>query len=761
MKDNNLEKKLPLLSGKGMWHTNDCDGKYPQLHLSDGPHGLRKQEENVRSNNDSYVSTCYPTASALAATWDRELVGKVADSIGKEAVNANVAVVLGPGINIKRSPLCGRNFEYFSEDPYLAGEMGTAFIEGVQKNGVGTSLKHFAANNQETRRMTSNSRVDERTLREIYLSAFESCVKNAKPATVMVSYNYLNGYKATENSHLMKDVLRDDWGYEGVTVSDWGACIDLAKSVKAGLDLEMPGLGKVHFEKLKKDIEAGNISEEDIKPAIGRLEKLIEKYSSAPKGSGSNPETNAQAVALEAALAGAVLLKNEDNVLPLKERGEINVIGELARTVRFQGGGSSHINTRPQPNVLDKLKDAGFDVHFAPGYRIDSGIEDETLAQEAEELVKNGLPTIFCGGLTDLAEGEGYDRKILDIPFNQLKLIDRLGSKEMIFLSFGGSPFAVPFLDKMKAMLHMYLGGEAVAKAAVMLLTGKANPSGKLAETWPEKISDTPAYDPELKESNEVYYKEGVLVGYRHYDTHDIKPLFPFGYGLSYTSFEYSELLLSTGSGNNCKVSFKVRNTGKTAGAEIAQIYVENPDDGYIRARHELREFRKVFLNPGEETKIELTLDERAFSVFDTKLMKFVASSGHYAVCVGGCIDHLPLRGMVAISGNNYAADPSGVDEPLFIGNEESDLDHIEPGKYSVYNSLGELSQKSFLGKVMMKLAIKIVYRTLKKPHDDPEVMMAVETIKDGPIDCIILQSGGVPYGIANAIVKQANKNRG
>ncbi len=760
MDDKNLEKKLPLLSGKGMWHTNDCDGAYPQLHLSDGPHGLRRQEENVRSNNDSYESTCYPTASCLAATWDRELLKKVGDSIGKEAIDADVSVVLGPGVNIKRSPLCGRNFEYYSEDPYLAGEMGTSFIKGVEQNGVGTSLKHFAANNQETRRMTSNSRVDERTLREIYLSAFESCVKNASPATVMVSYNYLNGYKATENRHLLKDILRDDWGYEGVTVSDWGACIDLAKSVKAGLDLEMPGLGKVHLEKLKKDIEAGVITEDEIASAISRMEKLIEKYAVENRKKTGKAEFDPHKTALEAALSGAVLLKNDDGTLPLKKRGKINVIGELARTVRFQGGGSSHINTRPQPNIIDELKEAGFEVNFAPGYRVDTQAVDEALIAEAVTLIGNGHPTIFCGGLTDLAEGEGYDRKSLDLPENQLKLIERMGGKDVIFLSFGGSPFAVPFLNKMKAMLHMYLGGEAVAKAAVMLLTGEANPCGKLAETWPVKLSDTPSCNSNKETSNEIYYKEGLLVGYRHYDTRDIKPLFPFGYGLSYTTFEYSELLLTAGNGNNRKVSFKVRNAGKIPGAEIAQVYVENPDDGFIRAKRELRGFEKVFLNPGEEKTIEIMLDDRAFSVFDTGLGRFNVASGHYRICVGPSSRELPLRGMIPAEGKNYKTDPSGTDLNVFIGKEDSDLDHVKPGEYSVYNSLGELSKKSLLGKIMMKLAIRIVYMVLKKPHDDPEVMMAVETIKDGPLDCVILQSGGIPYGIATAIVRQANRKK-
>lgn len=757
-----IYNKLPLLSGKGMWHTNDCDGRYPQLHLSDGPHGLRKQDEGVKSNNDSYVSTCYPTASCLAASWDRKLVSNVANAIGKEAWNADVSVVLGPGVNIKRSPLCGRNFEYFSEDPFLAGELGTAYIKAVQENGIGTSLKHFAANSQETKRMTSDSRVDERTLREIYLSAFEACVKNAKPATVMVSYNYLNGYKATENKHLLDTILRKDWGYEGVTVSDWGACIDLGKSIKAGLDLEMPSSGKVHLNKLKADFEAGIITEEELTPAIKRMEKLVDTYAVSHRKDKSKKDVDGHKIALEAALGGAVLLKNEEGALPLNNVKEINIIGELARTVRIQGGGSSHIKTSPQKNIVEEFEKSGIKVNFAPGYRVDSVKEDEKLVNEALELLKNGYPTVICAGLTDLAEGEGYDRKTLSLPENQLKLFEKIDRDDLVVLSFGGSPFTVPFLGKVKAMLHMYLGGEAVSEAAVMLLTGKANPSGKLAETWPLSLEDTPAHGNFAGEPKEIDYKEGVLVGYRHYDTKGIKTQFPFGYGLSYTSFEYSDIALSKGKyeADELKVRFKVRNTGNAAGAEVAQVYVENPNDGFIRARHELRGFEKVYLNPGEEKLLEIVLNERAFSIFDTELMDFNVAGGEYTICVGGCIDKLPLKAKISVTGKDYAKDPEGTSMDVYVGNPECDLDNPEPGNYSVYNSLGELSKKSFLGKMLLKVAMTVAYSMYKgKPKDDPEVMMMVETIKDGPLDTIILL-GGIPYGIAKLIVKQANRRR-
>ncbi len=770
MKKKEFEKKYSLLTGKGMWHTNDCNGMFPKLLMTDGPHGLRKQDEGVKTNNDSYISTCYPTASCLGATFDKDLVARVADSLGKEAWNADVSVLLGPGINMKRSPLCGRNFEYFSEDPFLSGELGAAYINAVQKNGVGTSLKHFAANSQETKRMTSDSRVDERTLREIYLAAFEKCVKNAKPATVMVSYNYLNGYKATENRHLLKDILREDWDYDGVTVSDWGACIDLTASVKAGLDLEMPGSGKVHLNKLKNDLKNGKITEEEIDPAINRIKALIERFCVRNREDSSKKKTNAYDVALEAALKGAVLLKNEGNILPLDEGIEINVIGELARTVRFQGGGSSHINAVKHPNILEELKKAGFKLNFAPGYLTDTDREDATLKEEALKLLRNKKVTIFCGGLTDYAEGEGYDRKTLDLPRNQVKLFEEIKDEDVVFVSFGGSAFTVPFIDKVKAMLHMHLGGEAVSEALVRLLKGEVNPSGRLAETWPLALSDTPAYSNFATDSKTVPYKEGLLVGYRHYDTLGIKPLFPFGYGLSYTTFEYTGLRLfirgvevsdaTKYSSGETDVFVKVKNTGMRAGAETVQVYVENPDDGFLRARHELRGFEKVYLEPGEEREVKISLDERAFSVFDTSLGAFNVSAGVYGICVGDSIASLRLTKKLKVEGKDYASDPSGTETDRYVGRTDYDPDRINPGEYSVYNSLSELAGKSWLGKAMLKIALKVSYSMFKdKPADDPEVLMTVETIKDGPIDCIMLQ-GGIPYAIAEMIVRQANRRK-
>ncbi len=758
-----LREKLPLLSGKGMWHTNDCNGKYPSLHLSDGPHGLRRQEESARTNNDSYVSTCYPTASCLAASWDEELVRKVADSIGKEAWNAKVSVVLGPGINIKRSPLCGRNFEYFSEDPFLAGKLGTAYVDGVQQNGVGTSLKHFAANSQETRRMTCNSRVDERTLREIYLAAFEEVVKKASPATIMASYNYLNGYKATENHHLLTEILRNEWGYEGVVVSDWGACIDPVSSVKAGMDLEMPVLSKVHLKKLEKGIENGEIDEDTLNRAIGRMERLIETYAAENRKGSETKETAGYDIALEAALGGAVLLKNRDNILPLSKGTEINVIGSLAKKVRFQGGGSSHINTVSHPDITAELETVGYRVHYAEGYREDTDKTDQELEAEALTLTENGAPILFCGGLTDLAEGEGYDRKTLEIPENQRRLIKKLVDRgDIIFLSFGGSPFIIPEKEKIKAVLHMYLGGEAVAKAAVMLLSGDVNPSGKLAETWPENIQSTPCHGCFATSSNEVFYKEGLFVGYRYYDTNEIAVQFPFGYGLSYTTFGYSDLKLSKNvlDEGKVKVSFKVKNTGDRAGAEIAQVYTIRPEGRYPGAKHELKGFKKIFLKAGEEKEVETELDERAFSIYDTLIKRFNPVQGEWGICVGGSLESPALFETIKVKGTDYNEHPAGAQLSCYIGKNDSNLDMVKSGHYSIYNSLTELSKKSLLGKMLLNIALKVVYSMYKgKPKEDPEVMMTVEGLKDGPIDCVAMQ-GGIPYKLVEMIVKQANRKK-
>ncbi|HOO28744.1 MAG TPA: glycoside hydrolase family 3 N-terminal domain-containing protein, partial [Lachnospiraceae bacterium] len=507
---------------------------------------MRKQEEDALRNNDSLPSVCFPTASAIACSWDIEAAAKLAKALGTEAVKEQIAVVLGPGINIKRSPLCGRNFEYFSEDPYLAGTLATAYINALQSTGVAASLKHFAGNSQETHRQTSNSQIDERALREIYLSAFEMAVKEARPATIMASYNRLNGSYACENKMLLTDILRKEWGFEGVVVSDWGACADLPKCIEAGMDLEMPDSCNYHSPMLEEALQSGKLSEVSIDRAAGNMLHLTDRYSGSSGTLKVSDHTDLHQLAKELACESAVLLKN-DGVLPLREESIILVIGDLAKTMRFQGGGSSHINTVKTPNALEALRANGVKLQFYRGYRADSDRVDQKLEKEAIDAVKAAegeTPVLFFGGLTEYTEGEGYDRKTLDLPKNQVSLVEKLhvlGAK-LAFVSFGGSPFSIPFISHVHAILHMYLGGEAAGEACTQLLLGNVNPSGKLAETFPMKTEDIPCNPWFGTGSDDVEYRESIFVGYRYYDTYQRPVLFPFGHGLSYTTFRYSNL---------------------------------------------------------------------------------------------------------------------------------------------------------------------------------------------------------------------------
>ena len=469
MEKSNIHEKIKLLTGNGMWHTQETED-LPSVHLSDGPHGLRKQEEKERQNNVSLVSTCYPTASALACSWDVTAAERLGRAVAKEAWNADVAVLLGPGINMKRSPLCGRNFEYFSEDPFLAGRLGAAYVSAAQGEDVAVSLKHFAANNQETNRQTANSQIDERALREIYLSAFEYVVKTARPATVMASYNRLNGYYACENRHLLTEILREEWGFDGVVISDWGACADLAKAVKAGMDLEMPDSHGIHARKLKAALKAGEISEEDIAKAAGRIEKLVKKY--APGNRAKKDTSDAHEIAKQLACESAVLLKN-DGILPISQDADVVVIGALAEQMRFQGGGSSHINTASFPNALDALRKLGVTVTYAPGYSLKDE-ENRELEEQALALAAGQKTVLFFGGLTDQYEGEGYDRESLAMPANQLHLLNKICevSPNVAVVSFSGAPYDMAFENRVRGILQMYLGGEAVGEACGELLTG-------------------------------------------------------------------------------------------------------------------------------------------------------------------------------------------------------------------------------------------------------------------------------------------------
>ena len=636
-----LEEKASLLSGNGFWYTKAVERLgIPATMVSDGPHGLRKQDDRKEGAgiNDSISAVCFPAACAGAASFDREVLRQIGESLGDACQHEDVSVILGPAVNIKRSPLCGRNFEYYSEDPYLTGELSSAMIKGVQSRGVGTSIKHFAANSQEHRRMSSDSVIDERTLREIYLPAFETAVKKAKPWTVMCSYNRLNGTYASQNHWLLTKVLREEWGFDGYTVSDWGAVSDRVKAVAAGLDLEMPSQTTGNDQRIVSAVKNGELAEKAVDRCVLHILTVIGRYLHNRR-----PETvwdmEAQhTLAGKLAAQCMVLLKNEDDVLPIAQEETVAVIGKFAEKPRFQGGGSSHINCFRTESLLDAL--AGNDkICYAPGYDILSEELDETLIAQAEAAAAGAGKAVIIAGLPDSFESEGYDRTHLRMPENQNELIRRVAkvNPNTIVVLYNGSPVQMPWLNEVKGVVEAYLGGQAVGMATKQILWGEVCPGGRLPETFPMKLEDTPCYLSYGGEGNTAVYNEGIFVGYRYYDKKKMQVLFPFGYGLSYTSFSYDHLNVSAKTINDTdslSVQAEVTNTGKMAGHEVVQLYVSAPESRVFRPVRELKGFEKVFLKPGETKTVSMTLDSRSFAYWDSRAARWVVESGEYRIQV-------------------------------------------------------------------------------------------------------------------------------
>ena len=635
-----LEEKAGMCSGLDFWHLKEVEHLgIPKVMVSDGPHGLRKQDEkgDHLGINDSIKAVCFPPAVLSACSFDRGLMEEMGKAIGREAQANDVSVVLGPAVNIKRSPLCGRNFEYYSEDPYLAGEIAAAFVKGVQSQHVGTSIKHFAANNQEYRRMSSSSEVDERTLREIYFPAFETAVKKAQPYTFMCSYNQINGTFASENKWLLTDVLRNDWGFEGYVMSDWGAVNDRVKGLEAGLDLEMPGSNGTNDALIMEAVKNGTLKEEVLDQAVERILRIIFEYADHRKPQEFTMEKDheeAQHIAEES----MVLLKNENHILPLKTSEKAAFIGGFARNPRFQGGGSSHINCFKTTNVLDSVP-CDAQVVYAEGFPADRDFYDKALADEAVKAAAEADKAVIFAGLPESFESEGYDRSHMRLPECQNRLITEILKVQpnTVIVLHNGSPVEMPWLGEIKGLLETYLGGQAGGAAAANILYGKINPSGKLAETMPLKLSDNPSYL-NFGGGEKVEYREGIFVGYRYYDTKEMDVAFPFGYGLSYTTFAYSNLKLSMENPtekDTVMVSADVTNTGKSAGKEVVQLYIRDLTGSAIRPEKELKGFEKVFLEPGETKTVTMELNKRSFAWYNTELHDWFAASGDYEILVG------------------------------------------------------------------------------------------------------------------------------
>ena len=650
-----LEEKAGMCSGKDFWHLKGVERLgIPEVMVSDGPHGLRKQAEEADhlGLNESIKAVCFPTACATACSFDRDLLEEMGERIGDECQAEDLSVILGPAVNIKRSPLCGRNFEYFSEDPYLASQMAAAHIKGVQSKNVGTSIKHFAANNQEHRRMSCSSEIDERTLREIYLAAFETAIKEAKPDTVMCSYNRINGEFASENHWLLTEVLRDQWGFEGYVMSDWGAVNDRVKGLKAGLELEMPGSGGNTDKEIVEAVKSGELEEAVLDRAVERILNIVFKFTDNRQEGKFDLEEDHK---LAAKIAGEsmVLLKNE-GVLPLPAQGKkIAFIGKFAETPRFQGGGSSHINSFKTTSALEAAKEVA-EVTYAQGYDVKEDVIDQAMLDQAVETAKEADVAVIFAGLPDAFESEGYDRTHMRMPDCQNTLISEIAKvqENVVVVLHNGSPVEMPWADQVKGILEAYLCGQAVGQAEVDILFGKVNPSGKLAETIPYKLSDNPSYLNFPGDGQKVEYKEGVFVGYRYYDTKEMPVRYPFGYGLSYTTFEYSDLQLSSDKikdTDKLKVTLKVKNTGNRAGKEIVQLYVADKTGAASRPVKELKNFVKVELQPQEEKTVEMELDKRSFAWYNTDIHDWYAASGEYEILAAASSRDIRLKKTVYV----------------------------------------------------------------------------------------------------------------
>ena len=650
----NLEQKCALLSGAGTFTTRGCPkAGVPSITLSDGPNGVRKQAGTADhlGLNPSVPATCFPTAATVACSWDPALGEQLGRAMGEEAAAQEVSVLLGPGLNTKRSPLCGRNFEYFSEDPYLSGKLAAAYVRGIQSNGIAACPKHFAVNSQELRRMASDSVVDERTLRELYLTGFEIVVKEAHPKTIMSSYNLVNGTYANENAHLLQDILRKDWGFDGAVVTDWGGSNDHALGVKNGSTLEMPAPGGDAVRELLKAVETGKISEADVDARLDELLTLVLDTHAAVENHSRSFDADAHhALARRAAAESAVLLKNDGDLLPLAAGASVAVIGDFAETPRYQGAGSSAVNSIKVDTFLDRLKDSGLhSVGFAAGFDR-QGKPDDAKKAEAVALAKKADTVLLCLGLDEIKESEGLDRADMKLADNQIELLQAVqqANPNTVVIVSAGASLETPWLAHCRALVYGALGGQAGAGAMVDVLTGKINPSGKLAETWANAHADTPAKDNFAGAGRTVQYREGLYVGYRYYQTAGVPVAFPFGYGLSYTSFAYSELKADARS-----VTLTVTNTGSRAGAEIVQVYAAKPDAQIFRPAQELKAFTKVWLEAGESKTVTLPLDDKTFRYWNTKTDSWEVEGGTYELRVGASSADIRLTAAVEVNGTS------------------------------------------------------------------------------------------------------------
>ena len=751
-----LEDKIELCSGENFWETKKYE-KYgiPSLFMCDGPHGLRKQEDaaDMLGVHASRPATCFPAEVTTAGSWDPELLEQIGAAIGEEAREQGVGLVLGPGVNLKRNPLCGRNFEYFSEDPYLAGKLAAGFIRGTEAQGVGTSLKHFAANSQEASRFTSDSVLDERTLRELYLTASEIAVKEGKPATVMCAYPKLNGVHCSDNKRLLTDILRTEWGFNGMAITDWGAMNDRIEGFRAGCDLNMPG-GSAYMEKeVLQAVKNGTLPESSVDDSARRVLELVFRAAEALRGNTTCDYDAHHTLAKRAAIEGAVLLKNEGSILPLRQGAKIAVIGAMAKNLRYQGAGSSHINPTRLSQPLDFLPDA----IYASGCD-DRGDTTDALLDEARAAAEQAEVTVVFAGLPDRYESEGFDRDDMKMPVGHLRMIEAVVSANpnTVVVLLCGSAVECPWADEVKAVLYMGLPGQAGGEAAAELLYGRISPNGKLTESWPYTYEDVPSSEIYGKTADALY-QEGVYVGYRYYDKADVPVRWRFGYGLSYTEFSYSDLMV-----NGDTVSVTVRNTGKCAGAEVAQLYMEAPQNGLHRPLRELKGFQKVFLQPGESRTVTFTLTDRSFAVWQDG---WKIPAGTYAVCVGGLRAEMEKNGDVLPvpawqKGSWYACCTGKPDQTAW----EAMLGRtytppvLKKGSFTMDNTVMEMKDYSLIMKIMFRAVEATIAKGFggKRDYENPEFRMLMNSSAGSPLRSMMI-SGGMKGGVLPGMLEMAN----
>ena len=762
----NLEQKCALLSGDTVFTTRGYkNAGVPSITLSDGPNGVRKQAgaADHLGLNPSVPATCFPTAATVACSWDPALGEEIGRAMGEEAAAQEVAVLLGPGLNTKRSPLCGRNFEYFSEDPYLSGKMAAAYVRGIQSEGISACPKHFAVNSQELRRMASDSVVDERTLRELYLTGFEIVVKEAHPKALMSSYNLINGIYANENAHLLQDILREEWGFDGAVVTDWGGSNDHALGVKNGSTLEMPAPGGDAVRELLAAVRSGKITEADVDARLDELLTLVlDTHAAVERHSRSFDADAHHALARRAAGESVVLLKNDDALLPLAEGTRVAVIGDFAETPRYQGAGSSAVNSIKVDTFLDCLNDSGLhSVGFAPGFDR-QGKPDAAKQAEAVALAAKADAVLLCLGLDEIKESEGLDRADMKLADNQIELLQvvREANPNTVVIVNAGASLETPWLAHCKALVYGALGGQAGAGAMVDVLTGKINPGGKLAETWANAYDDTPARDHFAGPGRTVQYREGLYVGYRYYQTAGVPVAFPFGHGLSYTQFVYSDLHADAHS-----ATLTVTNTGDRAGAEIVQLYVAKPNAEIFRPAQELKAFAKVQLAAGESKTVTLTLDDKAFRYWNTRTDSWEVEGGTYELRVGASSADIRLTAAVEVIGTDALNPYAGKALPHYQSGQVQTVPDAEwetllgrpiPDdrvKIDRNMTLGELNHgRSPLGWLVWAVLTALLNASYKKGKPDLNVLFQYNM----PLRALAkMTNGAISMGMVDGIVME------